>query len=106
LRGVVSQLLVPRADGKGRIAALEIMVCTAAIGNLIRENRTFQIPSLMQIGVKLGMRLMEQSMLDLVKEGKVKAKDALERVLNQHEFAELLAQVPELAEEPAGEAHG
>jgi twitching motility protein PilT len=106
LRGVVSQLLLPRADGKGRVAALEIMVCTAAIGNLIRENRTFQIPSLMQIGVKLGMRLMEQSMLELVKQGAIKVKDAMERVLNAAEFADLLAQVPELAEETAGEAHG
>src|SRR4029077_17858203 len=48
LRGVVSQDLVPRADGKGRVAALEIMVGTPAIANMMRENRTFQIPSLMQ----------------------------------------------------------
>ena len=99
MRGVVYQELVPRADGKGRVAALEIMVCTAAIANMIRENRTFQIPSMMQIGVKLGMKLMEQSLFELVKEGLIKPEDALERVLNPAEFSEVLAQVPELAGE-------
>jgi twitching motility protein PilT len=88
MRGVVSQLLVPRADGKGRVVAQEIMVCTAAIANMIREDRTFQIPSMMQIGVKQGMRLMEQSLLDLVKKGLIKPEEALARVENAHEFAE------------------
>lgn len=91
LRGVVSQLLVPRADGKGRAPALEIMVCTAAIANMIRENRTFQIPSMMQIGVKQGMRLMEQSLLDLVEQGIIKAEEAMQRVENPQAFAQLLA---------------
>jgi twitching motility protein PilT len=96
LRGVLYQELVPRIDGKGRAAALEIMVCTAAIANMIREDRTYQIPSMMQIGVKLGMKLMEQSLFELIKEGLIKPEEALQRVLNPAEFAEVLAAVPEL----------
>ena len=106
MRGVVSQHLVPRADGKGRIAALEIMVCTAAIANMIRENRTFQIPSMMQIGVKQGMKLMEESLFDLVKKRVITPDAALERVENPETFAQMLAQIPELTEEPSGEPHG
>jgi twitching motility protein PilT len=76
MRGVVSQLLIPRADGKGRVAALEILVCTPAIGNMIRENRTFQIPSMMQIGVKQGMRLMEQSVQELIEKSLITPAEA------------------------------
>jgi twitching motility protein PilT len=97
MRGVLYQELIPRVDGKGRVAGLEIMVCTAAIANLIREDRTFQIPSLMQIGVKLGMKLMETSLFDLVRDGLIKPEEALGRVLNAGEFAEVLSKVPELA---------
>jgi twitching motility protein PilT len=86
LRGVVSQQLVPRADGKGRVAALEIMVCTAAIANMIRENRTFQIPSLMQIGSKQGMRLMDMSLHELVDKGVITAEEALHHTENPAEF--------------------
>jgi twitching motility protein PilT len=106
MRGVLYQELIPRVDGKGRVAALEIMVTTAAIANLIREDRTFQIPSLMQIGVKLGMQLMETSLFDLVRDGLIKPEEALGRVLNPAEFSEVLAQVPELAAEREGEEDG
>jgi twitching motility protein PilT len=108
MRGVVSQQLVPRADGKGRVAALEIMVCTAAIANMIREDRTFQIPSLMQIGIKQGMRLMEQSLMDLLKKGLIKPEDALARVENAQEFAEHIAKITGPAEpaEPIADEWG
>ncbi len=86
LRGIVSQQLVPRADGKGRVAALEILVCTPAIGNIIRENRVFQIPSLMQIGSKQGMRLMDSSLRDLVDKGLITADEAAQRTENPAEF--------------------
>jgi twitching motility protein PilT len=99
MRGVVSQQLVPRADGKGRVAALEIMVCTPAIANMIRENRTFQVPSMMQIGVKLGMRLMDQSLYELVEKKVVSPEEALQRAENPEGFAELLAKLEGLAEE-------
>jgi twitching motility protein PilT len=94
LRGIVSQQLLLRADGKGRVAALEILVCTPAIGRLIRENRTFQIPSLMQIGVKQGMRLMDQSLYDLVQKGLVTAEEAL-----QYASHRAVAEKPEDEEE-------
>lgn len=99
MRGVISQSLVPRADGKGRVPALEIMVCTPAIANMIREDRTFQIPSLMQVGVKQGMRLMETSLLELVQKGLVRPQDALERAENPAAFAELLTHLNERQEE-------
>jgi len=55
LRGIVSQQLVPTADGKGRVVAVEVLVVTPAMSNLIKDDRTFQIPSMMQTGVKQGM---------------------------------------------------
>ena len=61
LRGVVAQQLLPTKDGEGRIIALEIMVGTPAIGNLIREGKTHQIPSIIQTGGKFGMITMEKS---------------------------------------------
>ena len=59
LRGVVSQLLVPNLDGKGRSLACEVMVVNSAISNLIREDRAWQIPMVMQTGKRLGMKLMD-----------------------------------------------
>ncbi len=110
LRGVVSQQLLPRADGKGRIDALEILVATPAIANLIREDRTFQIPSLMQIGQRQGMRLMDYSLAELVLAGKVAIRDAYLRVDDAREFDKILAslrahQQPAPPEAPAGVPH-
>jgi len=65
LRGVVSQQLVPRMDGKGRVLALEILVNTPAVGNCIREGKTFMLPGIIQTGRKLGMKLMDDSLMDL-----------------------------------------
>src|SRR5262249_53388223 len=87
MRGVLSQILVPRADGKGHTPPKDTRVCPPAIANMIRENRTFQIPSMMQIGVKQGMRLMEQSLNELVKKGTVALEEAQHHVENPHEFA-------------------
>jgi len=61
LKGVVCQQLLKTADGKGRVAALEIMLGTRAIGNLIREGKTFQIPSIIQTAKKDGMQLMDSA---------------------------------------------
>ncbi len=76
LRGVIAQTLFPRADKPGRVAALEVLVNTHAIGNLIREGKTFQIPSAMQTGSDVGMITFESSLNRLVHEGKVKKEDA------------------------------
>ncbi|MFN7906020.1 MAG: type IV pilus twitching motility protein PilT [Pseudobdellovibrionaceae bacterium] len=76
LRGVVAQTLFTKADGKGRVAAFEILRNTKAISNLIREGKLHQIPSAMQIGSSSGMILFEKYIEDLVKKGKVSPADA------------------------------
>lgn len=76
LRAVVSQRLLPRATGEGRVAALEVLVVTRAVGNLIRENKTFQIRSLLQTGAAQGMELLEQSLARLVQQGVVTREEA------------------------------
>ena len=76
LRAVVSQRLVNRADGQGRVAALEILVCNKAVGNLIRENKTFQIRSVLQTGAAQGMCLLDASLADLVKKGIITSEEA------------------------------
>ena len=79
LRGIVSQQLVPRADGQGRVLAMEILVNTPAVANLIREGRTFMLPGVIQTGKKLGMKLMDDSIADLFNAGLISAEEALYR---------------------------
>jgi twitching motility protein PilT len=71
LQGVVSQVLIPTKDRKGRVAALEIMVATVAIRNLIREAKTHQMPSSIQTGTALGMQSLEQALRNLVMQGRI-----------------------------------
>ena len=82
LKGVISQILCKKIGG-GRAAALEVMVASASISNLIREGKTFQIPSIMQSGKKFGMCLMNDSFLDLVKRGVVKPEDAYAKAVEK-----------------------
>lgn len=83
LRGVVAQTLFPRADKPGRVAAIEILVNTHAVGNLIREGKTFQIPSAMQTGSSHGMITFENSIRTLIGEGRI-SKDEGESFLGIH----------------------
>ncbi len=76
LRGVVAQVLFPKKDGTGRVAAYEIMRCTKAISNLIRENKIHQIPSQLQTGQKYGMITFEKYVEDLVRKGLIHKSDA------------------------------
>lgn len=76
LRGVIAQALLPRADRAGRVAALEVLVNTPAVANLIREGKTFQIPSSMQTGRQAGMITFEMAIMDLLKSGLVSRADA------------------------------
>ena len=69
LKGVISQILLPKQDGSGRIAAREIMVVNSAISNLIREGKVYQIPTAIQTGSSLGMISMDQSLMNLKNEG-------------------------------------
>ncbi|HCO28548.1 MAG TPA: type IV pili twitching motility protein PilT, partial [Lachnospiraceae bacterium] len=59
------QQLLPRQDGTGRVAALEVLLATPAVRNLIREGKTFQIPSIMQTNKRLGMQTMDDALYDL-----------------------------------------
>ncbi len=77
LKTVISQRLVQRADGRGRIAALEIMINNQATGNLIRENRTFQIKSIMQTGGAQGQLLLDASLADLLKNRVITKEEAI-----------------------------
>jgi len=79
LRGIVSQQLIPRADGMGRVVALEVMVNTPAVANLIREAKTFMLPGIIQTGKKLGMKLMDDSLLELMEQGVITAHEAFDR---------------------------
>jgi twitching motility protein PilT len=90
LKGVVCQQLLKTADGKGRAAAQEIMVWNNAIGNLIREGKTFQIPSIMQTGRKDGMQLMDQHILDLLKTKKVTPEEAYRCCQDKRQFEQYL----------------
>jgi len=69
LKGVIAQRLFRRADGHGRVAAVEVMICTPAIQNLIREAKTYQIYSVIQTGSKIGMQTMDSHLKKLVDEG-------------------------------------
>src|SRR5512139_2157008 len=76
LKGVVSQILLPRADGEGRVAAREVMVVTPAIAAIIREGKTHQIYSAIQTGANTGMFTMEKSLADLSRAGLIAEEDA------------------------------
>ncbi len=89
LQGIMTQQLVPTADGSGRVAACEILVPTPAVRNLIREGKTHQMYSAMQAGKQHGMITMDQSLATLVMTGKVAYNDALERCNNVPDFNRL-----------------
>jgi len=76
LRAVVSQTLFKRIDVKGRVAALEILICTPAVRNLIREGKTYQIPSVMQTGRKYGMQTLDDAIMDLLTRRMISPEDA------------------------------
>ena len=92
LKGVVCQQLLKTADGKGRVAALEIMIGNPAVGNLIREGKTYQIPSIMQTAKKDGMQLMDQHLLDLLKTKKVNPEEAYRCAIDKKQFEQYLPQ--------------
>jgi twitching motility protein PilT len=89
LEGVLSQTLVPKIGG-GRVMAMEIMVATPAIRNLIREEKIHQIYSAIQSGSKYGMQTMNQSLADLVRRRLITREDAMNRSTNPEELAQLL----------------
>jgi twitching motility protein PilT len=87
LRAVVSQRLVSRADGNGRVPALEVLMANKAVGNLIRENKTFQIRSVLQTGGSQGMCLLDSSLAELVKNKVITREEALRNADEPQRFA-------------------
>ncbi|MDD6186632.1 MAG: type IV pilus twitching motility protein PilT [Oscillospiraceae bacterium] len=77
LEAVISQQLLPDASGHGRVAAFEVLLANNAVRNLIRENKSFQIPSQIQINRRMGMQMMDDSLLDLYRDGKITKENAI-----------------------------
>jgi twitching motility protein PilT len=92
LMGVVTQQLVPTADGRGRAVACEVMAVTPAIRNLIREGKTHQIYSALQSGGSYGMQTMDQSLAKLVRLGQINLQDAADRCTNEADLKRMIAQ--------------
>lgn len=86
LQGIVAQQLIPTVDGMDRVCALEILVNVPAVGNLIRENKTFQLPSIMQTNKQIGMQTMDQSLMDLVKLRVIAPQEAYRRAFDKKAF--------------------
>ncbi len=97
LRGVLSQQLVPKKDGTGRVMALEMLVNTAAIANCIREGKTFMIPGLIQTGKAQGMRLMDDSLQELYLKGIISAEECTTRATDKLMMDKFLKENPEPA---------
>ncbi|MET0590315.1 MAG: type IV pilus twitching motility protein PilT [Naasia sp.] len=90
LQGVVCQTLVKKASGKGRVVATEVMFVTPAIANLVREGKTYQIPSAMQAGRELGMHTMDQELATLVDSGTITRDSAYEKAQDPASLTQLI----------------
>jgi twitching motility protein PilT len=101
LQGIVTQTLLPRVDGKGRVPALEILLPDDGIRNLIRQSKVEQIYSVMQTGTARGMQTLEQGLCELVRQGLVDRAVALERTPRPDIFLQLLEHKSAAAGEPA-----
>ena len=86
LRGVVSQQLLQRADGQGRVAALEILVNTPAVGNLIRQGKLDQMETAMQSGAQFGMRTMDNAIQALLDQKLISGSEAYKKGINKAKF--------------------
>jgi twitching motility protein PilT len=90
LLGVVAQALVKRADGRGRVAAYEVLVATGAVRNLVRENKSYQLGSILQTGVRHGMQTLDMSLAMLTERGLVTHEDAKAKSKDPAEFDRLV----------------
>lgn len=90
LVAVVAQSLLARATGHGRVGAFEIMLATSAVTNLIREGKTFELPSIMQMNKALGMQILDQDLAYLVKRGIVNQEEAMMKTSHRERLAKLI----------------
>jgi len=91
LRGIISQQLIPKADGTGRVLAMEILMNNPAVGNLIREGKTFMLPGVIQTGKKQGMQLMDDAITELLHVGMISPDEAMYRSENKSAMRQILA---------------
>lgn len=94
LRAVIAQVLFKRIDKKGRCAAMEIMIATPAVRNLIREAKTFQIPSSIQVGKRFGMQLLDDAVMELLNKGWISAEEAYAKSNDKSKFRSFLKTPP------------
>ena len=95
LKVVVAQNLFKRIDKKGRCAALEILVCTAAVSNLIRENKTVQIPSAIQTGKVHGMQTLDDAIMDVLNKKWISPEEAYQKCIDKAKFRPFLKTPPD-----------
>ncbi len=102
LVGIVAQQLVRTADGKGRVAVHEILLGSPAVGALIREGKTLQIPGVMQTGAAQGMQTLDTALERLMGAGRISPENALERAVDKEAFAKVVGRVrPDLVDPPS-----
>jgi twitching motility protein PilT len=95
LKGVIAQNLFRRIDKKGRVAALEVLVFTTAVANLVREGKTHQIPGMIQIGKKIGNQPLDDAILEHLRMKRISPEEAYEKSLDKKKFRPFLASPPE-----------
>jgi twitching motility protein PilT len=98
IQAVVCQSLCKTSDGKGRVAATEVMIATPAIRNLVREGKLQSIPSALQTGSRYGMHTLNQDLATLVQEGVISYEMARERCSDASELNQLLGRTPDAAD--------
>ena len=95
LKGIVAQNLFKRTDKKGRVAALEILVFTTAIANLVREGKTHQIPGMIQVGKKIGNQPLDDAIMEHLRMHRIAPEDAYAKSLDKKKFRQFLPHPPD-----------
>src|ERR1700677_1490738 len=95
LKGVVAQNLFKRIDKKGRVAALEILVFTTAIANLVREGKTHQIPGMIQVGKRIGNQPLDDAIMDHLRMRRISPEEAYDKCIDKKKFKSFLAHPPD-----------
>jgi twitching motility protein PilT len=92
---VVAQNLFKRIDKKGRVAALEILVFTTAIANLVREGKTHQIPGMIQVGKRMGNQPLDDAIMEHLRMKRISPDEAYEKCLDKKKFRQFLSHPPD-----------
>jgi twitching motility protein PilT len=95
LKGIVAQTLFKRTDKKGRVAAFEVLVFNTAVANLVRENKTHQIPGMIQVGKKFGNQPLDDHIMEHLRMKRIAPEEAYEKSLDRKKFRSFLAHPPE-----------